>query len=86
MARLKIARTVVKTFCECQYIGQNNDKQEAEIVLYGDYDIETAQRACKKVLNAKGCIVTNVKHESFYGSMSLEKFANECEKTNHKEW
>lgn len=86
MARLKIARTIVKTICDVQYIDQNNDKQEGTIELFGDYDFERAQRAAKKVLNAKGCIVTNVRYQSFYGSMSIEKFAEECEKTNYKEY
>lgn len=86
MARTTFARTVVQTICEVRYIDQNNNEQNDTITLYGDYDLGTAQRAAIKKLNAKGGIVTSVKHKSFYGSMNIEKFAEYCEKTNFKEW
>lgn len=86
MARLTIGRTIVQTICEVKYIDKNNDKKEGTVTLYGDYDIETAQKPAIKALNAKGGVVLELKHKSFYGKMSLEKFAEFCEKTNHKEW
>ena len=86
MARLSFSRTVVKTICTCQYVDQNNVTCEGEIELFGNYDIDTAQNAAKKALNAKGCVVTGIKHESFYGTMSMNDFTKYCEKSNFKEW
>ena len=86
MARTTFARTVVQTICEVKYIDQNNKTKEETVTLYGDYDLGTAQRAAIKKLNAKGGIVLSVKHKSFYGSMNIETFANNCEKSNFKEW
>lgn len=86
MARTTFARTVVQTICEVKYIDQNNNTIEDTITLYGDYDLGTAQRAAIKKLNAKGGIVTNVRHKSFYGSMNIEMFAKYCDKSNFKEW
>lgn len=86
MARKSFARTVVQTICEVTYIDQNNDRKSTEVTLYGDYDLEHAQRPAIRELNAKGGIVTSIKHTSFYGTMSMERFAKLCEKTNYKEW
>lgn len=86
MARTTFGRTVVQTICDVTYIDQDNERKKEEILLYGDYDIGTAQRAAIKKLNAKGGIVQHVRHKSFYGSMSIEKFAEYCDKKNFKEW
>ena len=86
MARTTFARTVVQTICEVNYIDQNNEQQNAEVILFGDYDIGTAQKPAIKKLNAKGGVVLAVKHRSFYGSMNIEKFAENCDKKNFKEW
>lgn len=86
MARTTFARTVVQTICEVDYIDQDNDQKHAQLTLYGDYDLGTAQRAAIKKLNAKGAIVTDVHHKSFYGSMNIEEFAKYCNKKNFKEW
>ena len=86
MARTTFARTVVQTICEVEYIDQNNEQQHAQVLLYGDYDIGTAQKPAIKKLNAKGGVVLSVTHRSFYGSMSIEKFAENCVKKNFKEW
>ena len=87
MARQTFARTVIKTICSVDYIDQNNDRhRDVEVVLFGDYDIATAQKAAIKSLNAKGGIVNSVRHESFYGKMNIKEFAKYCEKTNFKEW
>lgn len=86
MARTTFARTVVQTICEVNYIDQNNAQQNTEVVLYGDYNIDTAQKPAVKKLNAKGGVVLSVRHRSFYGSMNIEKFAQNCDKKNFKEW
>lgn len=86
MARTTFARTVVKTICDVKYIDRNNEEKSAEVVLFGDYDMETAQKPAVKKLNAKGGVVTAVRHESFYGKMNIEKFAEMCDKTNYEEW
>lgn len=86
MARTTFSRTVVQTICEVTYIDQNNDEQKGEVVLFGDYDIGTAQRAAIRKLNAKGAVVHSVRHKSFYGSMDIESFAEHCDKKNYKEW
>ena len=86
MARTTFARTVVQTICEVDYIDQNNDRKQTEVILYGDYDMETAQKPAVKKLNAKGGVVTHIKYRSFYGSMSIEDFAQNCSKKNFKEW
>ena len=74
------------TYCNVMYIDENNDKKEEQVLLFGDYDISTAQNAALKKLNAKGGVVTEVFHSSFYGTMSLEEFANHCTKKDFKEW
>ncbi len=86
MARTTFARTVVETICEVKYVDENNDVKSDTITIYGNYDIDGAQNAARKKLNNNRLIVESVKHKSFYGSMSLEKFAENCEKSNHKEW
>ena len=75
MARTTFSRTVVMTHCEVTYIDQDNEKKKGTVILYGDYDIETAQRPAIKKLGAKGGIVEEVHHTSFYGSMNIEQFA-----------
>lgn len=86
MARTTFARTVVQTICEVKYIDENNAQQDTTVTLFGDYDMETAQKAALKKLNAKGGVVLSVKHKSFYGSMNIEEFAKNCDKKNFKEW
>ena len=88
MARISFGRTVVKTMCKITYIAQDNSQKEAEVVLYGDYDISTAQKPAIKALGAKGGVVTEVKHKSFYGVISLEDFERYCtvSPNSEKEW
>lgn len=86
MARLTFARTIVKTKCETVWFDQNNIKHTDTVVLFGDYDLQTAQSAVKKKLNAKGALVTEVSHMSYYGSVSVEKFDKICDKKDFKEW
>ena len=86
MARTSISRTVIQTHCEVTYIDQNNEKQNGTVSLFGDYDIETAQRPAIHALNAKGGVVSAISHTSFYGTMSLEDFAKHATKKNFKEW
>lgn len=86
MARTTFSRTVVQTICEVKYIDVNNEQQDTTVLLYGDYNIETAQKAALKKLNAKGGVVLAIKHKSFYGSMNIEDFAKHCTKKNFKEW
>ena len=86
MARTTFARTVVQTICEVKYIDQDNEPQTAEVTLFGDYDIEGAQRPAVRALKAKGGVVLEVRHKSFYGTMSIEEFAKNCKKKNEKEW
>ena len=86
MARTTFSRTVVKTICEVTYIDQNNDTQEAKIELFGNYDLQGAQKPAIKALNAKGGVVRKIHHKSYYGSMTLEKFDKFCDKKNYKEW
>lgn len=86
MARTTFARTVVQTHCEVNYIDQNNEQQSATVVLFGDYDLGSAQKPAIKKLNAKGGVVLAVHHTSFYGSMGIEEFAKHCNKKNFKEW
>ena len=86
MARTTFARTVIITKCKTKYVDQNNQIHEEWIEIYGDYDLEHAQRAVKRKLNAKGVLVEKVKHKSFYGKISFEKFAELCEKSDYKEW
>lgn len=86
MARTTFARTVVQTICKVNYIDQNNEQQMGEVTLYGDYDIAGAQKPAVKALNAKGGVVLEVKHKSFYGTMNIKKFAENCDKKDFKEW
>ena len=86
MARTTFSRTVVKTICEVTFIDQNNDEKNTTVELFGDYDLQHAQRPAIKALNARGGVVRKVKHKSYYGSMSLESFDKHCEKKNFKEW
>lgn len=86
MARTSFARTVIITYCETTYFDQQNTMHKDTVKLYGDYDIDSAQNAVKKKLNAKGALVTSVSHKSFYGSMPIETFAKYCDKRDYKEW
>ena len=86
MARTSFSRTVVKTHCDVRFVDQNNDIQLQHVVLYGNYDENSAYGACKRELNAKGVIIDEIKHESYYGTMTLKDFDKNCEKSNWKEW
>ena len=87
MARKTFSRTVVKTICEVDFVDKNNETPTNETVeLYGDYNISAAHRAVLEKLDALGVIITSIRHESFFGSMSIELFARYCEKKNYKEW
>ena len=86
MARTSFSRTVVKTHCDVRYVDQNNDIQTKHVMLFGNYDENTAYNACKKALNAKGVIIDRITHESYYGTMSLESFDKNCDKKQYKEW
>lgn len=86
MARTSFARTFVITYCDAEWFDSENVLHKGEVKIYGDYDLSSAQGAVKRKLNARGAIVKNVRHESFYGSMSIETFAKYCTKSNRKEW
>lgn len=86
MARTSIARTVVKTICEVKVVDSENNINARTVVVFGDYDIDKAQRAVRKQLKNERVLVESIRHESFYGTMSLEKFAENCTKKNYKEW
>lgn len=87
MARNSFGRTVVKTICEVKYVDEKNGVQKGTVIVYGNYDIDSAQNAVRKALNNNRAIVYAVKHESFYGTISMEKFAENCDTiTNRKEW
>lgn len=55
-------------------------------MLFGDYDLASAQNAVKKKLNARGALVQKVSHKSYFGSVTLERFDKVCEKKDFKEW
>ena len=86
MARNSFSRTVVKTICDVRYIDQNNEQRQTTITLFGDYDLQHAQRPCIRALNAKGGIVEKIKHQSYYGTMTMQEFDKYCVKTNQKEY
>ena len=86
MARTSISRTVVRTICEVKVVDENNNINAQTVVVFGDYDIDKAQRAVRKQLKNERVLVESIRHESFYGTMSLEDFANNCTKKNRKEW
>lgn len=87
MARGTFGRTVVKTFCEVRYVDENNDVKDGEVLLWGDYDIFGAQNAARKRTGNKRLVVKAVRHESFYGVISLEDFEANCSVIrDRKEW
>ena len=86
MARTTFGRTIVVTHCDVRYVDENNTIERTEIDLLGDYDMQTAQNAAKKKLNAKGAIVESISHSSYYGFMDIETFAEHCNKKNFKDW
>ena len=86
MARTSISRTIIKTICDAKVVDNNNDIHEQVIILFGDYDENTAQRAARKMLQNERILVESVRHESFYGTMSLEDFAKNCKKKNERNW
>lgn len=86
MARTSFSRTVIRTICEVAYADENNDLHDTEVKLWGDYGVDDAERAVRKQTGLSRVLVKNVRHESFYGTMSLEQFAEHCEKKNFKEW
>ena len=65
---------------------ENNNINAQTVVVFGDYDIDKAQRAVRKQLRNERVLVESIRHESFYGTMTLEDFANNCTKKNRKEW
>lgn len=86
MARLSFGRTVVQTICEVTYYDENNDKKHEDVLVYGDYDIDSAPTGVEKILGHRRFVIDSVRHKSFYGRITFEKFAEVCEKTNEKEW
>lgn len=86
MARLTIGRTIVQTICDVNFFDHNNELQHATVELYGNYTIDDALKPALKALDAKGGVVTEVKHRSFYGTMAFKEFAENCDKKNYKEW
>lgn len=86
MARTSFSRTVIKTYCSTIWFDQSNIKHEDTVVLFGDYDLTSAQNAVKNKLNARGALVQSVSHKSYYGTVTIEKFDKICEKKDFKEW
>ena len=86
MARTSFARTVVKTYCDAIWFDKDNNKREGTIMLFGDYDLTTAQNAVKHQLGARGCLVQEVRHKSYFGTVTFEQFDEICTKKNFKEW
>ena len=87
MARNSFGRTVVKTICEVKYVDENNDVKKDTVTVYGNYDLDSAQNAVRRALDNNRAIVYAVRHESFYGIISMETFAKNCDTiTNRKEW
>lgn len=71
----RIGRTVVKTWCKCCIVTDNNKVIEETIVLMGRYgDCTRAQNAVRKLLNNQRVLVQEIWFEKFYASMPLEKF------------
>ena len=86
MARNSIARTIVQTFCEVEYVDENNNIIPTTVKLWGNYSLDTAQNAVRKALENNRVIVKTVRHTSFYGKMTMEEFAKLCEKSNERNW
>ena len=86
MARTSFSRTVVKTICDVRYVDTNNDIQKTTVILWGNYDIDHAYTPCQRKLGAKGIIIDSIKHESYYGTQTLQEFDKHCTKTDYKEW
>lgn len=86
MARTSFGRTVVKTICEVTFYDLCNTKQNTEVVVYGNYNLDTAVKPVAEVLGTKRFVINEIRHSSFYGKMTFEEFAKVCTKSQEKEW
>jgi hypothetical protein len=86
MARLSFGRTVIQTVCEVMYYNENNEKRNATVTVYGNYNMDNVIKPISEQLGTKRFVVETIKHKSFYGKITLDDFAKHCQKTNEKEW
>ena len=88
MARTTFSRTIIETICDVRYIDENNKIQNTQVVLYGDYDMNSCQNAVRKKMQNNRAIVKSLKHVSYYATMSVEDFARLATKKENtrKEW
>ena len=86
MARTSFSRTLVKTRCKVRYVDENNKVREADITLFGDYNMDNVHGPAKRMLNAKAATVEEISHTSYYGTITYEQFDEIATKTNFKEW
>lgn len=88
MARTSFGRTVTRTICDVRYVDENNNICSATITLYGNYNMDSVQNAARKAMNNNRAAVKSIKHESFYGIISMEDFCKHCtvKEETRKEW
>ena len=73
--RGRIGRTFYKTYCDCLYVGSDNEIKPLEYIIDGYYnDALKAQAVIAKDLGQTSVMVRGVTHTAFYASMSQEKF------------
>lgn len=75
----RIGRRVYKTICACEYYDDNNEKQEMEVELWGEYGIDRAEKHARQQAGNNRLAVRSVKVESFYASMPLETFVKNAD-------
>lgn len=80
MSRNRIGRRIYETKCQVMYADVNNDLQEMEVLLYGEFDQKHAQLACERALDNKRVIVQSFSTESYYASMPIETFVKYADK------
>lgn len=79
MAKNRIGRRIKKTICECDVVNEQKEVVEKTVTLYGDYDLDTAQRRVRAKLKTNNALVKSVTHESFYASQPLSVFVANCD-------
>lgn len=79
MAKNRIGRRIYKTICDCDVVDEQKKVVSKVIELYGNYDIDSAQRKVRRELNTNRALVKSVKHESFYASQPLSVFVENCD-------
>lgn len=80
----RIGRNIRVTYCRGFFYNTAFEKTGFFIKLWGDYNLEKATQEVAKKLGTQRLLIEDVEYTSFYASMPIDKFVENCDVTIHE--